>query len=240
MSKKNQYSIWQVHSSNITSDNIIENYNNPAVFQKELSDFVNKYISENKKEIIEVGCESAVTSMLLDNDFNKTALDIVPDIIQKSKKASEILNKKINFIIGDMFNMPFANSRFDIVFNSGVIEHFNKEQRTAALKEYKRVLKDDGYMVIAFPNHYSFPYRFSYITLKLFKKWKYPNEYKIYNLEKEIIENDLKLEARIIMSKSTVLKWVDFFRPLYYLFKILDKIVSFEGYLTVLVIRKKN
>lgn len=234
-----QEEIWTEHIKNTTIDDVLERYNNPAIFQIELVDLIEKELVDNK-QIIEVGCELGVTSMLLSNRFDKTLLDLNPLAIELTKKVHFNLNKKANFIVADMFKMPIEDKQYDIIFNAGVIEHFNLEERTKALQEYARIMKDDGIMFIAFPNHYSLPYRLAYIIRKLLKKWIYPNEYKLYDLKYEIEKSNLILEERMTISKKSLMNWLSFLPPLQYFFQIIDKFYSFEGYLTVLKIRKKN
>jgi ubiquinone/menaquinone biosynthesis C-methylase UbiE len=234
-----QEEIWINHIKDVTIENVISAYNNPAIFQKELVSLIDKENMKNKK-IIEVGCELGVTSMLLSDDFNKTLLDLNPIAIAKTKEAHKKLNKKSEFIVADMFHMPIRDNQFDIVFNAGVIEHFNKEDRTKALKEYSRILKDNGVMFIAFPNHYSVPYRIAYIIRKILKRWIYPDEYKMYDLIDEIKSANLILKCRVTLSKKSVMTWLDFMPPLKWLFQFIDIFYKFEGYLTVLEIKKKT
>jgi hypothetical protein len=125
------------------------------------------------------------------------------------------------------------------VFNAGVIEHFTTHERTKALIEYARILKDDGYMAIAFPNHYSRPYRLAYIIRRFIKKWPYPSEFKIYDMNEEIELAGLSLESRQTLSKGSLFRWLNFIPPLKWLFQIIDKVSPYEGYLTLLIIRKK-
>lgn len=114
---------------------MITEYNNPAIFQKQLKSLINNY-SRVYKDIIEVRCEIGTTSFILDDSFNKTLLDLNPLAINIAKKAFGKMNSNAQFFIADMFNMPFKNETYDIVFNSGVIEHFDKKERSRALKEY--------------------------------------------------------------------------------------------------------
>jgi len=234
-----QEEIWTNHMKNTTIDNVIDMYNNPTIFQKELVDLINQEYKESA-EIIEIGCETGVTSMLLSDKYKKTLLDLNPLAIELTQNTHKKLKKNAQFIIADMFNIPIEDNQFDIVFNAGVIEHFTQDERTSALKEYARVLKDDGVMFIAFPNHYSLPYRLAYIIRKILKKWPYPDEYKIYNLKVEIENTNLILEERVVLSKKSLMRWLNFLPPLKWFFQFFDKFYHFEGYLTVLKIRKKS
>lgn len=234
----NQKEIWINSIKNLTPLDVVNDYYNPAIFQKELRDLLDKYV-KTKPRIIEVGCETGVTSLLLDDDFDKTLLDLNPNAIALAEAAASLLNKKANFFVGDMFRMKFDDESYDLVFNAGVIEHFDKEERGAALREYSRILKSSGTMVIAFPNHYCPPYRFSYLFLRLIKRWPYPVEYKLYDLNDEIKQAGLVLVSRQTLSKNTIFNWLGFAYPIKLIFQIFDKFFKYEGYLTVLTIKKK-
>ena len=63
-------------------------YKNPALFQVELADLIDGLLKRyGYMNSIEVGCESGVTSMLLNNSPNKTYLDINEDILSKVQQA---------------------------------------------------------------------------------------------------------------------------------------------------------
>lgn len=55
----------------------------------------------------------------------------------------------LNIIKGFSENIPFEDKSFDVVFSSHVLEHVNDEQKS--LMEMKRVLKDDGVVIIGMP-----------------------------------------------------------------------------------------
>jgi len=67
----------------------------------------------------------------------------------------------------------------------------------------------------------------------------YPREYKIFDMKDEINSNNLILEKRVVISKESIYNWWNFFKPMKYILKLLGKYIHFEGYLTVLIIRKK-
>lgn len=95
-------------------------------------------------------------------------------------------------------------------------------------------------MVVAFPNHYSIPYRLVYLLLKRSGKWSHPDEYKIYDMKDEIDESNLKLNQRIVIAKEIVFNyWLNIYKRLKRLFLLLDKFFRFQGYLTVLIITKQ-
>jgi hypothetical protein len=57
-------------------------------------------------------------------------------------------------------------------------------------------------------------------------------------MKQELKASRLCLEQRAVISKSSVFNWLSFFKPLKKLFVLLDAIFHFQGYLTVLIVRK--
>jgi SAM-dependent methyltransferase len=164
-------------------------------------------------------------------DINERAISLVEAVAAQ-------LNKKINAMVCDMFGMPFSDATFDLVFNAGVIEHFSMEERARALSEYARIMRDDGLMIIAFPNHHSPPYRFAYLMMRLLGVWRFPSEYSIYDLKDEAQRSGLSLNERLTLSRGTIFSWLNFLPPVKALFRILDHFFHYEGYLTVLILSK--
>jgi SAM-dependent methyltransferase len=55
-------------------------------------------------------------------------------------------------VMGDIKYLPFAGGFFDLVLSWGVLEHFEDlDDIDIALRETKRCLKDDGYLVVSVP-----------------------------------------------------------------------------------------
>ena len=51
----------------------------------------------------------------------------------------------------DIFQLPFPDATFDGVFNLGVMEHFNDEEMVDALTELRRVIKNNGKILLFWP-----------------------------------------------------------------------------------------
>lgn len=233
-----QSDIWDDHMNRIELADVLSAFRSPAQFQRELAALIDSLAGGGGRKVIEVGCETAVTTLLLADDNEKTVIDINQRAISLVDAAAVQLNKKITAVVCDMFAMPFGDAGFDIVFNAGVIEHFSAEERTRALSEYSRILKEDGRMIIAFPNHFCSPYRFAYLTMTLLGVWRFPSEYKIFDLGAEAQRCGLRVSQRLTLSRGTIFNWLNFLPPAKALFWILDKFFHYEGYLTVVILSK--
>jgi predicted SAM-dependent methyltransferase len=144
-------------------------------------------------------------------------------------------------MVADMFALPIKDSAYDIVFNSGVMEHFSREERRKALGEYSRILKKEGMIVLAVPNHFSLPYRIAYCVLKAKGKWRYPDEHMIYDMKKEIRASGLALKERRVLSRAPIYEhWIGCLKGFRHLIVLLDKVFHFPGYLTVLLVNKSD
>jgi SAM-dependent methyltransferase len=222
-----QKDIWARHTENI---------------QRQLADFINTICHENDyKKVMEIGCESGITTMLLSDTLDKTFLDYNPDILGKVEQTCRQLNIKGHFLEQDMFSMTMPAGSYDLIFNSGVIEHYTFDERVDLLKSYARILSDQGSMVLAIPNHYCLPYRSAYVLKKEWlksKRWPWPAEFKIYDMKAEVEAASLQLVKRTTMDRDSALT---FWRRAIVrkLIKLADHLFEYEGYLTTLVIKKK-
>jgi len=111
-------------------------------------------------KILDVGCAGRPNPYL---KGDVTGLDIVP-----LKKLPPNYSK---FVLGDCHKMPFKDKTFDTIVSGDMIEHI--ENPSAFLKEAKRVLKDDGLLIVSTPNAAFFTL---FILEALFVKFGYFND----------------------------------------------------------------
>jgi ubiquinone/menaquinone biosynthesis C-methylase UbiE len=57
-----------------------------------------------------------------------------------------------SYVLGDARKLPYPNHSFDVVFASNLLEHFPWHETTAVLREWGRVLADDGRLEIVVPD----------------------------------------------------------------------------------------
>jgi SAM-dependent methyltransferase len=114
---------------------------------------IEKRLSPGSK-VLEAGCGTGQTLALFKGRHMTYGLD-------KSSAALEIARDNCDTtVLGDILNMGmFHDGTFDLVYNSGVIEHFPNPKNIAVINEMVRVTKKNGVIVIIVPNTYCPWYR---------------------------------------------------------------------------------
>lgn len=131
--------------------------------------FIDEFLKNIHRNIniLDAGCgEGVLVEKYKNKGFNITGLDL---------NVENAFVKK-----GDILNMPFDDNSFDIIFFLDVIEHLSVFDQPKALLELKRVLKDDGKLIISIPNlaHKASRYKF-YKTGQLIRTaniYKHPGD----------------------------------------------------------------
>lgn len=100
--------------------------------------------------VLDISCGEGYGSDLLTQEAKSViGCDIDEEIIV-SASAKYSKNSKLNFRVGDCTKMPFENKSFDVIVSFETIEHFEEHEKF--LKEVKRVLLDDGILIISSPD----------------------------------------------------------------------------------------
>src|SRR3989344_5571749 len=84
-----------------------------------------------------------------------TWMDAAPEMIARTKEEylpAEASGSApdIEAVVGDAYQLPFDNERFDVALAMGLIEYLENESQF--LNETRRVLQQDGLAIITFPN----------------------------------------------------------------------------------------
>lgn len=146
---------------------------------------------------LDVGCASGYMLSELAKEFpNKKYFGV--DIYNKAITFAKKTYPGIYFRVADMEKLPYKNDFFDLIINYETIEHV--ENPTAALKELRRVLKDNGTVILAMDSG-SFLFRLVWFIWENSKGkvWKgaHLHPFTHDELEKQITESGLKVKEKI-------------------------------------------
>jgi ubiquinone/menaquinone biosynthesis C-methylase UbiE len=108
-----------------------------------------KLTCQKEPRILDIGCGSGIPTIELANLSNGEVIGIDTDQSSidelKRKITKEALSKRVEGINLSMFEMKFPDETFDIIWSEGAIRGIGFE---TALKQWRRFLKRDGYLVI--------------------------------------------------------------------------------------------
>ena len=109
-------------------------------------------VTTEANSVLDVGCADGVFSNVI---FKATrankfiGLDVIKTSILWAKKHWAN-NKKMKFLVGDAHHLPFKSNSFDAVFCLEALEHV--ADPIQVFKEFKRVMKKQGYGVFLVPS----------------------------------------------------------------------------------------
>jgi len=125
----------------------------PGVLKKRWQEILRESIGDERMMILDVGTGPGIIAILLaDMGHRVTGLDLTSEMLNKARENTERLGLSIEFKQGDAENIPFEDGSFDVVINRHVLWTMPKPD--AAIKEWKRVLRPEGKLVIVDGNWY--------------------------------------------------------------------------------------
>lgn len=144
--------------------------------------------------ILEAGAGMGTTSLQLAKEgANVTLLDYSQIAIDKMDKMFKANNINASFLCNDIRKIDVEDNTYDVVFNSGVLEHFSYDEQVEILKELKRVCKPNGRVIVFVPNAKCLLYRTWKYVLESIGKWQYGIEVPIVSLENQFKDAGLNL-----------------------------------------------
>jgi ubiquinone/menaquinone biosynthesis C-methylase UbiE len=121
-------------------------------------------------KVLEAGCGTGQTLSPLSERHETYGLDI-------SKAALKLAQYNCRYpVLGSIFKMPFGDNTFDLVYNSGVIEHFKDPENVVAIKEMARITKPSGKIIIIVPNTLCLWYKAGKFVAVMIKNFEFGYE----------------------------------------------------------------
>lgn len=135
---------WNYRASSYSQSNIEElnNFKRDAWLKILLTNAPKK----EKLKVLDVGAGPGFFSILMSLVGHEvTAVDVSSEMIENAKENAKQYDVNINFVQVDGINLPFEDKSFDFIISRNVL--WNLEYPKEALKEWKRLLNDDGHVV---------------------------------------------------------------------------------------------
>lgn len=178
-----------------------------------LSDKINqiaeKYLRENRlAKILDCGCGEGYYSNRLNNYLKEKGIKTESYGMDISKFAISLAAKKykdICFIVGNIsYKFPFADNSFDLIVN--IFAPRNSS-------EFKRVLKKDGVVIVAFPDKNHLQGLKDKLGIKVSHEDKPEDIIKVF-VSFELVDSQ-KVEQKITLDKESALSLIKM-TPMYY------------------------
>ena len=126
---------------------IIASFYRQYIIKKTLNHFIETEFKK-KSKLLHAGAGSGQVDEDIRKNYDITALDISSQALALYKFYN---GKKSNLLLASIFDIPVKKPTFDGIYNLGVMEHFIKEEDEKILKEFNRVLKTNGKIVLFWP-----------------------------------------------------------------------------------------
>lgn len=123
-------------------------------------EFILKYFLPLFKEefyLLDAGCGPGILlDFFRDYKINYLGVDISTEMLHLARQQADINSFPLrgHFVRGDVENLPFKSNKFDVVISLGVIEYLKEDN--LLLTELARILKPNGYLLLAVTNKYSY------------------------------------------------------------------------------------
>ena len=172
---------WSKHYNIEKIDEIVESVKSKR-YSVQTREMLN--ITKPNSTVLEIGCGSGETSLVLsENKRIVTAIDYSEGSIELVSTASERLNINLNLLKCDATkDLPFVENEFDVVFQAGLLEHFEKDTRINLLRKWSKYCKT---MVSMIPNAASIAYRVGKAIMERDHNWQFGLEMPQYTLYDE-------------------------------------------------------
>ncbi len=130
---------------------VIASFYRQFIIKRALNYFIESAFKSGAK-LLHAGSGSGQVDKDLKKMFDLTALDISEEALKLYRFYNGAASKTLK---ASIFDIPVQDKTFDGIYNLGVHEHFTGKENEKIFKEYLRVLKDDGKIVLFWPPKYS-------------------------------------------------------------------------------------
>ena len=102
-----------------------------------------------KGKLLDAGCGSGKYSIPLKmRGFDVVGMDVSLAALRMLSESNKSRDVDIDILAGNIFQLPFTDCSFDIVWCYGVLQHLLSKERESAICEFQRILRTEGLLFI--------------------------------------------------------------------------------------------
>lgn len=151
--------------------------------------------------ILDVGCGPGFFSVVLAGaGFSVTALDASAGMIDQARHRASVRGVCIETVQGDAQALPFSDNAFDCVCSRNLV--WNLEDPRAAYREWLRVLKPGGVMLVFDGNHYRYLFDERYERVHV--QWQASSNHQMLGVDPGVID---AIAAELPLGRCVRPKW---------------------------------
>lgn len=170
--------------------------------------------SHSGEQVLEVGSGTGEISLSLAQAGRAvTVMDLSLQSLDFTQSCAWDLRVGIQAICADATHgLPFRDAQFDVVWSSGLIEHFSSKERRWILREMWRTTKER--VVVLVPNGASLAYRVGKALQEVEGRWPYGVEVPILSLRDDFEAVGLRLVSEYSVGAAHSLSFLPLGHPL--------------------------
>ncbi len=105
--------------------------------------------SIKKGRLLDAGCGSGKYSLPLRmRGFEVVGMDVSLKALQMLRESSKTRELDIGIVAANVFQLPFQDGSFDIIWCYGVLQHLLLKEREFAAREFRRILRKEGILFL--------------------------------------------------------------------------------------------
>lgn len=102
-----------------------------------------------KGRLLDAGCGSGKYSLPLRmRGFDVVGVDVSFKALHMVRESSKARELDIDILAGTVFQLPFKEDSFEIIWCYGVLQHLLLKEREGAIREFARILRTEGVLFI--------------------------------------------------------------------------------------------
>ncbi|GGK78159.1 glycosyltransferase [Rufibacter glacialis] len=119
----------------------------------------------NNKDVLDIACGVGYGSALFaKNARTVIGIDIDSISIEYATQTYSSHNTNLRFLTGSVAKIPLPDNSIDVVVSFETIEHVDEPTQHAFLQEVKRVLRNNGSLIISTPDRANYSERYNYVN----------------------------------------------------------------------------